>query len=103
MKTAAAEDKQSNMRLRATVHGIVQGVGFRYHMVTLAQELSLTGWVANRWNRTVETVAEGPRDTLRQFHSFLQKGPPAARVQRVDVDWQQATGEFSRFTIRHER
>ena len=95
--------ERSNMRLRATVCGIVQGVGFRYHTVAIAGQLGLTGWIANRWNRTVETVAEGPRDTLRKFHSFLQQGPPAARVERVDADWQQATGEFSRFTIRYER
>lgn len=97
------EDKQSDMRLRATIYGVVHGVGFRYHTVTVAQQLGLTGWVANRWNRTVETVAEGPHDTLRKFHSFLLQGPPAARVERVDIDWHQATGEFSRFTIRHER
>ena len=97
------KDEQPEMRLRATVHGFIQGVGFRYHTVAVAQQLGLTGWIANRWNRTVETVAEGPRDTLRKFYSFLQQGPPAARVDRVDVYWQQATGEFGRFTIRYER
>jgi len=89
--------------LHATVRGIVQGVSFRYYTVLTAQKLGLTGWVANRWDRTVETVAEGPRDALNKFYAFLQQGSPAARVERVDADWQKATGEFRRFTIHHER
>ncbi len=37
----------------------------------------LTGWVRNRWDGTVEVVAEGPRSALTSFEIFLHQGHPA--------------------------
>ena len=88
-------------RLHAIVHGRVQGVGFRYNTVNKAETLGLTGWVANRWDGTVETIAEGPRKALRQFLSYLRKGPRSALVETVDVDWQTPSGKFDRFRVRY--
>jgi acylphosphatase len=79
----------------------VQGVSFRYYTVRTAQRLNLTGWVANRWDGTVETVAEGPRDALDEFQDFLHRGSPSAVVRRVDANWQTSTGEFKRFGVRY--
>jgi acylphosphatase len=86
-------------RLHAVVHGLVQGVNFRYYTVRTAQGLGVTGWVANRWNGTVETVAEGPRGALAKFQDFLHHGPPSAIVSQVDVKWETPTGEFERFRV----
>ncbi len=86
-------------RLHAIVEGIVQGVNFRYYTVRKARSLGLTGWVANRWDGTVETVAEGPREALREFLTFLHEGPPSAHVTNVTVRWAEPTGEFSDFRI----
>ncbi|MBN1977305.1 MAG: acylphosphatase [Anaerolineae bacterium] len=86
-------------RLHAIVHGRVQGVNFRYATLQAADRLRLTGWVANRWNGTVETVAEGPSGDLETFLSFLHRGPPSAWVDRVDANWQAATGEFTDFRV----
>jgi len=88
------------VRLDATVYGRVQGVSFRYYTQKEAQRLGLTGWVANQFNGTVRTVAEGPRSDLLQFVQFLHKGSPHARVDRVSLSWEAATGEFSRFRVR---
>ena len=88
-------------RLHAVVHGRVHGVNFRYYTVGTAQRLGLTGWVANRWDGTVETVAEGPRDALDEFRAFLHQGSPSAFVQRVDDEWETPTGEFKRFGARY--
>jgi acylphosphatase len=71
---------------RFTVSGQVQGVGFRYSAVAQARRLGLTGWVANLADGAVEGVASGADDALAQFHDWLRRGPPAARVQRVE--WQ---------------
>ena len=87
-------------RLHAIVHGRVQGVSFRYYTIQAANSLGLTGWVANRWNSTVETVAEGPRAKLDQFLTFLHRGPPSAWVERVDTNWQAPTDEFKDFKVR---
>ena len=88
-------------RLRAVVHGRVQGVNFRYHTVLAARRLGLTGWVANRWDGTVEIVAEGSPEALGRFQAFLHDGPPSATVSRVDVDWGPPDGGFAHFGVRH--
>lgn len=86
-------------RLHAVVEGIVQGVNFRAYTVRRARALGLTGWVANRRDGTVETVAEGPRAALEEFLGWLHEGPPAALVTRVNVRWERPTGEFTDFRI----
>lgn len=88
-------------RLHAIVRGRVQGVNFRYYTLRGAERLDLTGWVANRWDGTVEAVAEGRRDALNKFRVFLQQGPPASWVQRVDVEWEAPTARFDRFKVRY--
>ncbi len=90
---------QPTERLHAVVHGLVQGVNFRYYTTLTAQALSLTGWVANRTDGTVEVVAEGPRPALDQLLGFLHHGPSHADVERVDAEWLAATGEFARFQV----
>jgi len=87
-------------RLDATVHGRVQGVGFRYYVIREAMDLGLVGWVANDQNGTVHCVAEGPRTTLETLRQLLEAGPPGARIDRVDTAWGPATGAFRAFEIR---
>lgn len=87
-------------RLHATIEGRVQGVGFRAFVIDRAIALGLTGWVRNRWDRSVEVVAEGSRADLDKLLLVLRRGPTAASVLRVDQDWEEPTGEFSRFSVR---
>lgn len=87
-------------RLHAVVHGRVQGVGFRDSTQQEAVDLQLTGWVRNQSDGTVHVVAEGEREQLDLLVAFLGRGPSVARVDSVDLDWQEATGEFARFDIR---
>ena len=91
--------KKSTERLHATVFGRVQGVSFRFYTRDAAAELDLTGWVANRYDGSVEVVAEGPRSALDQLLVFLYQGPPMGRVDQVQHEFGSATGEFKRFTI----
>ena len=86
-------------RLHALVEGRVQGVGFRYFVLTAAQELHLTGWVRNRYDGNVEVTAEGPRKDLETLIFFLRKGPRSSFVSGVSTNWQPATNEFSRFDV----
>jgi acylphosphatase len=55
--------------------------------------------VANRWDGSVETVAEGSQDTLEQYLSYLHEGPPSAVVRGVESSWLAATGEFDSFEV----
>ncbi len=89
------------IRLEAIVEGNVQGVGFRYFVLETAQALGLTGWVRNRWDETVEVVAEGPQQAIDNLSTALHRGPRVALVSTVREDRSPAQGEFSGFIIRH--
>jgi acylphosphatase len=86
-------------RLRAVVHGAVQGVGFRYFILRKGQELGLNGWVRNNDDGTVELVAEGPRKALERLNEAAAEGPRMARVQRVEVAWSAAAGGLDAFDL----
>ncbi|GAI42962.1 unnamed protein product, partial [marine sediment metagenome] len=49
--------------------------------------------------RAVEVIAEGDRDKLEQFLRQLEVGPSLAGVKRVQVDWSEYSGAYSRFRI----
>ena len=87
-------------RLRAVVHGDVQGVGFRYFVLRRAEVARLSGWVRNRPDGAVECLAEGPRTELEALLEELRRGPRMASVERVEVDWEQARGDLSGFGVR---
>lgn len=88
-------------RLEARVLGRVQGVGYRFFVLRLADELDLRGWVANEPDGSVRVVAEGPRPALEVLRDRLEVGPPAARVERVVARFEPATGEFAGFGVRY--
>lgn len=87
-------------RLEATVHGYVQGVGFRWFVVRQAARLGLSGWTANQPDGSVRIVAEGPAEVLDEFLKQLQAGPAGASVERVDVHRSPALGNLGSFIIR---
>jgi len=94
------QQEDERAQLRAVVHGEVQGVGFRYWARRQARELGLTGYVRNRWNGTVEVVAEGQRAPLQRLLNRLGRGPRAAWVRGVKADWGLYTGKFRSFEVR---
>jgi hydrogenase maturation protein HypF len=71
-------------RLRVTIRGAVQGVGFRPFVWRLAGELALAGWVRNT-SQGVLIEAEGSLDDLRRFVARLDKErPPRAYVTGLE-------------------
>ena len=87
-------------RLDATIHGRVQGVGFRFFAERVADRLGVVGFVRNLPTGGVEVVAEGDEEVLQQLLAALSKGPPAAEVSEVKAHWLPATGEFREFGVR---
>lgn len=71
--------------VRATVRGVVQGVGFRFAARAQAQRLGLNGWVRNEADGSVEVAAQGPADAVSDFVDWLRVGPDFAEVASVDV------------------
>ncbi len=90
----------SIVNAHVTVHGDVQGVFFRASTRHLAESLGLTGWVRNRPEGSVEAVFEGEEADVRSMIDWCHQGPPQAEVERVDVEWQPPSGEFTRFAVR---
>lgn len=70
---------------RATVTGLVQGVGFRDATVRRARGLGVLGWVRNGEDGAVLVHAEGPRAAVDELLAFLREGPPSARVAGVEA------------------
>ena len=64
-----------------------------------ARRLGVTGWVKNRNDGSVEILAEGDEDAIKEIVSWSHHGPSAARVDGVDVRWRSYTGEFADFRI----
>jgi len=87
-------------RVIIKVHGTVQGVFFRVSVFGKARELLLTGWVRNERDGLVKVVAEGEEEKLKRLVQYCQSGPEFANVQRIEVEWEEANGEFNEFMIR---
>jgi len=82
-----------------TVHGRVQGVGFRYFVEHIGNRMGLRGNVRNCPDSTVEIVVEGDAGKVADFIRQVEKGPSLARVQRVDIVDIPAIGSYSSFSI----
>lgn len=86
-------------RIRAIIHGQVQGVGFRFNTRQTAQDLGVKGYVRNRPDGTVEIVAEGTTDQVQALLDWAKTGPPAAQVSEMDTQQLAAEGDFETFYI----
>ena len=89
------------LRIHAFVSGAVQGVSFRSTTIRIAKSLGIKGWVRNLLDGRVEVLAEGEKDKVNALIEFLKKGPPAAKVDNVDVKIENHEGEFKDFNIKY--
>ncbi len=81
------------------VRGRVTGVYFRAAAQREARRLGISGWVRNRNDASVEILAEGEEDSVKELVSWAHHGPSAARVESVDVRYRSYTGEYPDFRI----
>jgi acylphosphatase len=72
------------MALHLRVQGRVQGVGFRYATAAHAARLGFSGGVRNCRDGSVEAVVTGSADACAAFRRWIEHGPSAARVERVE-------------------
>jgi len=83
------------------VMGKVQGVWYRDSTQKQAEQIGLTGWVRNLPDGSVEVLACGEPEQLKQLHQWLHQGSRLARVDSVQAKqsyWQ----SFEGFTVRYE-
>lgn len=81
----AARQGQVSAARHLVVHGRVQGVGYRDAAVQAAFTLGVTGWVRNRGDGTVEAHVQGDAGAVDRFVEWCGRGPPLARVSRVEA------------------
>jgi len=91
--------KLTKARVHAYISGRVQGVFFRNSVADLAERLGVVGWVRNLSDGRVETLLEGESINVERVVEFCKRGPPAAYVLNLDVEWEEWQGEFKNFRI----
>jgi len=84
--------------IKLTLHGRVQGIGFRWHAQRLAERHGVKGYVQNRSDGTVEIVGQGRE--LPSFVEAVRQGPSHAHIETVE---ETATDEeeYPDFSIHH--
>jgi acylphosphatase len=87
------------VRAHVTINGRVQGVNFRASAREYAHTTGVDGWVRNLDDGRVEAVFEGPPTAVKRMINWCYGGPRPARVDRVDVEWEQPTGQERGFRI----
>ncbi len=68
------------------VHGIVQGVGFRFYTEDAATRYGINGWVRNLPSGAVEARLEGSPDRVERMIEWLRHGPSSASVSTIEVE-----------------
>lgn len=86
-------------RAHLNVSGRVQGVCFRMYVEQEAVARGVTGWVRNLPNGQVEVLFEGKKKDLEELVVWCRRGPPAARVTDLHVDWEPYHGDFLDFAV----
>jgi len=82
------------------VAGFVQGVFYRSWTEQTARQLGLKGWVRNLPDGNVEALFEGEKSKVEKMVELCKKGPPHAKVDRVEVRKEPCSG-FERFQVRY--
>ena len=80
-------------RVRVRISGRVQGVFFRAEARSRAESLGLAGWARNAADGSVEAVFEGDEARVRSMVDWCRRGPSGARVDDVEVETEEPTGE----------
>ncbi len=84
------------------IKGKVQHVGFRYSVIDYvnSNQLPIVGYVRNLPDGSVEVIAEGDIEVLKDLHRFCTKGPPHAQVREVSQELHPITKlNFSGFLL----
>jgi hydrogenase maturation protein HypF len=80
------------IRTAVRVEGIVQGVGFRPFVYSLATGLGLSGLVGNDLDGVFVEV-EGPRAAVEEFLLSLERdAPPLAKIERITTELMTPSG-----------
>jgi len=84
-------------RYKIRVNGLVQGVGFRYYTLRIAEQFGATGFVRNNMDGSVSTEVQIRSDLVNQLIEEIRRGPSHSYVrefQKVEIDIIENEKEF---------
>lgn len=90
------------LEMKLLIHGRVQGVGYRYSILeyTESNQLLVTGFIRNNANGTVELVAHGDIESLKDIRRFASQGSSEAVVRDIEESYTQiSSSKFSSFDV----
>lgn len=88
------------IRKHVFFEGKVQGVFFRANTRDKAREVGIEGWVKNLRDGRVEAVFEGPEEKVDRVIGWCKNNQPHARVDDVEIEVEEASGEFNEFFVK---
>ncbi len=88
-------------RAHLIIKGRVQGVFYRAFTRDIATQLELRGWVRNLSDGSVEALFEGYSDEIKKAVEHCYSGPPGARVDVIDLEWEEYQGDLKGFQVRY--
>ncbi|MGD9124838.1 MAG: acylphosphatase [Desulfarculaceae bacterium] len=86
---------------KIVITGVVQGVWFRAYTKEQADRLGLKGYVRNLPTGQVEAVFAGSKGAVENAIAWCHDGSPSARVDKVDVVWEDSGEDFKDFSVRY--
>ena len=86
-------------RAHIFISGRVQGVFFRAGTQTRAKKIEVYGFVRNLPDGRVEILAEGEKENVEKLINWLKRGSLFAKIDNVEVTWEEHKGEFGEFNI----
>ena len=92
----------SNKRATIIISGDVQDAGFRGKVMRMAQNLDLVGYIENLPDGTVRAICEGKEEAINDFAKMLDIHDDDIDVEKIDVGWSDATGEFKWFEVKFD-
>jgi len=83
------------------ISGRVQGVGFRYFAVSVADKFDIRGYVKNMPDGKVNIICQGEEEELRSFIGEVKKGPAYSVVTGTSAEEIPELNEYSSFEIKY--
>jgi acylphosphatase len=81
------------------VRGEVQGVGYRFFAQRAAAQHQVVGYVKNLPDGSVESLVEGPAQSVEGYRNDLATGPRFSVVEQVEEIFVEPTGLYSLFRV----
>jgi acylphosphatase len=83
------------------VKGMVQGVGWRYYCLKIAERFDIKGYVKNKNDGSVKIVVEGTEDGVEAFIEYLKSSNYPGHVRSWEIKEISCKGDYKDFRIKY--